>query len=128
MILFFLAIGLSALAAGWVVLPLVFRRWSLLQDEIPVGVQERDSRRRVALAALRDVEYDHAAGKLDDVDYREMRGRLETEALQAIATDDPAPAESDPAVRISTLAPPHSCGFANPAGSRFCSGCGQRLG
>jgi hypothetical protein len=93
-----------------------------------VGVQERDSRRRVALAALRDVEYDHAAGKLDDVDYREMRGRLELEALQAIATDDVAPAESVTAGRTSAEAPPHGCGFTNPAGSRFCSGCGQRLG
>ena len=121
MSLFLLAILVATLAAGWVVLPIVRQRWSLLHDEVPAAVQERDARRRVALAALKDVEYDHAAGKLDDADYREMRSRLEVEALEALGTGGPA-GLPDPAA-----AGPHACGFLNPAGSRFCSGCGRRL-
>jgi hypothetical protein len=113
-----IAAGLLALlAAGWVVHPILFRRWGLLGDSIPADLVERESRKRVALAALKDVEYDHAAGKLDDADYREVRGLLEMEALHAVRA-----AESPNATRSS-----HSCGFANPPASRFCAGCGLRI-
>jgi hypothetical protein len=119
MSLLVLALALALLAGGWVVHPLLFRRWRLIGDAIPAARLDRDARRRVALAALKDVEYDRAAGKLDDADYLEIRGRLEIEALEALrAAEQDAP----PAAGI------HACGFSNPAGSQFCAGCGQRLG
>jgi hypothetical protein len=104
-----------------VVYPLVFRRWGLLGDTIPKEVVEREARKRVALAALKDVEYDRAAGKLDDSDYQEMRGRLEFEALEAVRA-----AGQSELTGIAATAD-HICGFTNPAGSRFCAGCGRPL-
>lgn len=113
------AVLLALLAAAWVAHPILFRRWGRLGDPLPAAAADRDARKRVALAALKDVEYDHAAGKLDETDYEEMRGRLEVEALEALSAAETA---------TSTEAPrEHRCGFVNPFGSRFCAGCGRRL-
>ena len=38
-------------------------------------------RRRVALTALRDLEYDRATGKLDEADYGQLKAELSREAL-----------------------------------------------
>ena len=118
MTLLIAAVVVAIIAAGLVVHPLVTGRSGLQSDLIPGGVVEKESRKRVALAALKEVEYDHAAGKLDDADYQEMRGRLEMEALTAVKA---AELESRNAVIR------HSCGFVNPGGSRFCAGCGIAL-
>jgi hypothetical protein len=114
------ALLLAIAAAGWVVYPIFFRRWGLLSDSVAPGLTEREARKRVALAALKDVEYDRAAGKLDDSDYRQMKGRLEIEALEALQ------AAEEGAKGIGGKEA-HTCGFVNPAGSRFCSGCGVGL-
>jgi hypothetical protein len=114
---------LVALIAGvWVVYPLLFKRFVVVEDRLATDVFEGESRKRVALAALKDVDYDHAAGKLDESDYQDIRGVLEREALEAIqlsAARAPAGAVGSQIV--------HSCGFRNPGGSRFCAGCGHRL-
>jgi len=119
--LFLGAIVLAAIAAGWVVYPLVMQRWGLLGDTYSGHAVDRETRKRVALAALKEVEYDRASGKLDENDYRELKSRLEREALDVLR-----PQEGDggttPAASIR-----HHCGFMNPAGSRFCAGCGKRL-
>jgi len=112
------AMALAVIVGAWVIHPMIFRRWGLLGDTTTSDVLDREARKRVALAALKDVEYDRAAGKLDETDYREIRGRLEAEALDAIRATQRIDRER-------VLA--HVCGFANPAGSRFCAGCGVRL-
>jgi hypothetical protein len=112
-------------AAGWVIVPLVSRRLALLGDPIAGGVLDAEARRRVALASLKEVEYDRAAGKLDDRDYLELKARLEREALAAIAAAEGAQAGAEDPEDFRVT---HSCGFANPPGSRFCAGCGRRLG
>jgi hypothetical protein len=129
--LFFTAVALGILAAGWVVVPLIVRRLALLNDPTPGSVIDAEARRRVALTSLKEVEYDRVSGKLDDEDYRRLRSQLEREALTAIAAAEAAPGV---AAATSTLPSPeesrpihHACGFLNPPGSRFCSGCGQRL-
>jgi hypothetical protein len=51
-------------------------------------VDERDR----ALAALKELEFDHRAGKIDDTDYRALVGTLRraaAEALQALDADSP---------------------------------------
>jgi hypothetical protein len=112
------AVVLALLASAWVAHPMIFRRFGTLGDITSADVLDRETRKRVALAALKDVEYDRAAGKLDDEDYREIRGRLEAEALSAVRAVG----------RDVTLAPAvHICGFENPGGSRYCAGCGQPL-
>ena len=60
-------------------------------------LDERDR----ALAALKELEFDHRTGKISDADYRELVGPLRQEAAAAIralepASGSPRPARSDP--------------------------------
>lgn len=101
---------------------------------------EAESKRRVSLLALRDVEYDFAAGKLTEEDYRSLKRELSTEALQALDTLDaevaagPAGAAPELEAEIARLrgglrtgATCASCGSANEADNAFCAYCGSPL-
>jgi len=103
-------------------------------------LSDTEARKRVALLALRDVEYDFLAGKLDEEDYRSLKSRLTAEALAALEADDAAreapAAAADDALEAeiadirARLRSGHvcaACGFANESGARFCSSCGERL-
>jgi hypothetical protein len=106
---------------------------------------ETEARKRVALLALRDVEYDFLAGKLDEEDYRSLKSELTAEALAALEADEAAKqgAEGGAAagagseleaeiarirrrLKDSDSACP-VCAYANAPGSRFCSACGHAL-
>jgi hypothetical protein len=134
--LLLLSLLLSATAAVWVALPLIRRRAAMLADLEPGAVLDAEARRRVRLAALRELEYDYIGGKLDDADYRSQRERLSLDALAAIRDADAvsAGAASDRdggaagGERPVDATAPHACGFVNEAGSGFCAGCGARLG
>ena len=100
---------------------------------------DTEARKRVALLALRDVEYDFLAGKLDEEDYRSLKSELTAEALAALEADDAARtgATGDEQLEAEILAirrglregtPCPECAYTNEAGSRYCSACGQPLG
>ena len=101
---------------------------------------DTEARKRVALLALRVVEYDFLAGKLDEEDYRSLKSELTAEALAALEAAEVEPAVvggagDDLEAEIALLREGlrsgdicSACGFANPQGSRFCSACGQALG
>ena len=106
---------------------------------------ETEARKRVALLALRDVEYDFLAGKLDEEDYRSLKAELTAEALAALEADEAARglgaaagtqsnvdadleaeiARVREGLRAGLVCP--DCGFANDKGARFCSACGHAL-
>ena len=99
---------------------------------------ETEARKRVALLALRDVEYDFLAGKLDEEDYRSMKSELTAEALAALEADEASKTGggTDEALEaeIARLreglkggAPCPACSYTNADGSRFCSACGHAL-
>jgi len=52
------------------------------------GYDEGAARRRVALTALRDLEYDRATGKLDEHDYGQLKTELSREALRHLEREE----------------------------------------
>ncbi len=100
---------------------------------------ETEARKRVALLALRDVEYDFLSGKLDEQDYRSLKGELTAEALAALEADEEARSpgtgalaelEAEIAAARAEMqggVPCEVCGFTNAVASRFCSACGSPL-
>jgi hypothetical protein len=123
---------LAVLAAGYVVRPVVARHDALLVDLAPGSVMDAEARRRVALASLKELEYDYLGGKLDTADYQAQKQRMSLEALatlraaEAARSDAGLDGEGESPV-AGTAIDRHACGFVNPAGSRFCAGCGVRL-
>lgn len=60
-------------------------------------VEERDR----ALAALKELEFDHRTGKISDTDYRELVGPLRREAAEALrALDRPADVAVRPTAKV----------------------------
>jgi hypothetical protein len=90
------ALVLGALLAAAVVV-LVALPFFVARDDEPDAVGEAEERRLAliderdrALAALKELEFDHRAGKIDDGDYRALVGplrRTAAEALQALDAD-----------------------------------------
>jgi tetratricopeptide (TPR) repeat protein len=81
------AVGLPAL--GFTLWPL-FRRGNS-RTFLPLPPDEREQlleAKRSALAALRELEFEHSAGHLSDDDYGELRGRYETEAARVLTALD----------------------------------------
>lgn len=139
---------LAFAAVFFVLHPIVTRREAPM-DIVEEELTEAEHRRDVALLALRDVEYDFLAGKLDEADYLKLKQDLSSEALSAIdaeeeewrsgrGTDGTAPGVSGltaqveaeiAALRASIRegAVCSHCGHPNPSGSRFCGDCGAAL-
>ncbi len=109
---------------------------------------ELQHRKRIALLALRDVEYDFHAGKLDEADYRAMKREMAKEALAVLDAEVQEREGADPshegvrgagdrealeaeiaavreALREGAVCP--TCAHPNPRGARFCESCGSAL-
>jgi hypothetical protein len=117
---------IAALAVFLVALPFLRRgdgddridRPSDADEQRLLLIEERDH----ALAALKELEFDHRTGAIDDVDYREMVGPLRRAAADALRALDvylppdhprarravpeaPEPVEVEPAAESEELAP-----------------------
>jgi rubrerythrin len=142
-----LLLGVALVSAAviiFIVQPVVKGMHASLEREDD-ELTETEARKRVALLALRDVEYDFLAGKLDEEDYRTMKSELTAEALAALEADEAARAEPGGTATASATDDLEaeiarirrhirsglvcsSCGYTNEEGSRFCSSCGTALG
>lgn len=100
------------------------------EDPLPV----EETRRGRALLAIKDLEFDHATGKLSDEDYSALKGRFTRDALQVLREEAADPAESlvaqrrallDGAVATAKVCP--DCGPRPEDEPIFCSSCGRRL-
>ena len=133
----FIGASLVALAVVLFILQPVVKglHASLERDEFELT--DTEARKRVALLALRDVEYDFLAEKLDEQDYRSLKAELTAEALAALEADERAqkgagPDEDDLEAEIAQIRAGlgkgfvcHACEFSNEIDSRFCSACGE---
>jgi hypothetical protein len=95
----------------------------------------RQSDREAAVAALREIEFDKATGKLSDVDYAELKGRYTEQAIVAMRVETSVAAASAPnddeieaAVRAYREVPARSHLRPRPEPDAvFCSNCGRYL-
>jgi hypothetical protein len=93
---------LLALAAVLVVALPFLRRPGLSAAEDRLGEPDELERRRLelaeerdrALAALKELEFDHRTGKVSDEDYRELVGPLRRRAAEALRALEPRSHES----------------------------------
>ncbi len=135
----FIGASLVALAVVlFIVQPVVKGLHASLERE-EFELTDTEARKRVALLALRDVEYDYLADKLDEQDYRSLKAELTAEALAALEADEQAQGasgagEDDLEAEIAQIRAGlgqacvcDACGFSNEVGSRFCSACGQAV-
>jgi hypothetical protein len=62
------------------------------QEELREALAEERDR---ALAALKELEFDHRTGKISDEDYRELVGPLRRRAAEALKALDPKPRKTE---------------------------------
>jgi hypothetical protein len=68
------------------------------QEELRVALAEERDR---ALAALKELEFDHRTGKISDEDYRASVGPLRRRAADALKALDPKPSKAESKVHAS---------------------------
>ena len=96
-------------------------------------VARADRNDDLAIAALREIEFDRATGKLSDADYATLRERYASEALAAMrAGGSAASTAEDPAeaaIRAYRSAHPTcgKCGIRPETDAIYCSNCGSYL-
>ena len=91
-----------------------------------------------AVAALREIEFDRATGKLSDVDYDDLKTRYTQRALEAMRSSGAAGASDAPSVAVDAaeaavlavrrrLRSCARCGPRPEADAVYCSSCGTYL-
>lgn len=132
-----LAAAVLGLVALWLVLhPLVH---PAARRAAPVfePVDPEETPKGVALAALKEIEFDRETGKLSDADYEMLKAKYTAAALEALReADSPPPASPVPPSRTPppsggplppTEASCPSCGPRPELDAAFCSNCGRPL-
>jgi hypothetical protein len=83
-----------------------------------------------AVAALREIEFDHATGKLSEADYAALKSRYTSDAVTALRAresgdDDPVEAEIRRARALTRVCP--RCGPRPEPAALYCSRCGAEV-
>lgn len=132
------SITLVGIAALRMVRPLVTR-----EDDRTAMVGHRtrlalEREKLLVLRTIKELEFDHAMGKLSDVDYQEMATRLRSRAGRLIRDLDAGSGyrdqiERDLVNRLGQTPSPTSapvcaaCSTTNDSDARFCKSCGAKL-
>jgi hypothetical protein len=97
----------------------------------------RQSEREAAVAALREIEFDRATGKLSDDDYSELKSRYTGDAVRAMRRETlpaaPTTPPTDDELEAAVLAyrrQSYACEVCGPRpepDAVFCSNCGRYL-
>src|SRR3990172_2217530 len=73
---------LVAAVAAIIIVPIVRRRDGALEER--PAPPDAEAQKRLALTAIRELEFDHATGKIDDEDYRVLRSRYDARAVEVL--------------------------------------------
>jgi hypothetical protein len=132
-----LAAALVGLAGLWLVLqPLLASGGRAPPPIEPLDPEETP--RGIALAALKEIDFDRETGKLSEGDYEFLKAKYTRAALEALRTEslDVTPDEIEAMVaakvrtiRSAGLPQPSctTCGLRPELDAVFCSTCGRRL-
>ncbi len=136
-----LAAALVGLSLLWLVFePLLVAHVGASPDVFDVdGFEDlEDTRSGVALAALKEIEFDRETGKLSDADYEFLKQKYTVEALEALRTEDagaPDVLEAEVAARVASIraagqrgAACAGCGAHAGPDAKFCPSCGLPVG
>lgn len=125
-----LAIG----ALAFVLYPLFFGAGDRVPSVQPAAMSDAKG---TAVAALREIEFDRATGKLSDSDYAQLKARYTADAVAAMRREAAgarrpieAPADDVEAVILAYRAQHPMCAACGPrpeADAIFCSNCGRYL-
>jgi hypothetical protein len=117
---------LVGMAALWLVLR-PFLGEGVAPEPIEEPVMPEETRKGVALLALKEIEFDREMGKLSEADYQYLKDKYTAEALEALRDDEGARAPDDVealiAHRVRTL---RSAAATAPPGAPVCPSCGPR--
>ena len=131
-----------AIAAMWLVLqPLIHPPAPGAEPYEPLEPEETP--KGMALAALKEIEFDRETGKLSDPDYEFLKAKYTSAALDALRNEEVGPASDDIeamiAARVRSLRSASAttssnaatncptCGPVPESDAVFCSNCGRRL-
>ena len=138
---------LTVLAGGVVLFVLfpIFARASEVSQRPTAIAQERKNlgeKKERLYEAIKDLDFEHQAGKLSETDYKSVRTAFVNQAAQVIARldeidekdsaaigqpEESAPESAPDAVRVASGQFCPSCELRNPAGAKFCMRCGSKL-
>jgi hypothetical protein len=120
-----------AAAVMWAVLGPLFRPTAPAPNPLDELVDPLETPKGRVLAALRELEFDRATGKLSPADYEQLTTKYSAEALRLQREEDALrEAGSGPGRAASTRAGAPTCPTCGPrpeADAIFCSACGTRM-
>ena len=117
---------LAAAVVGVALLWLVAQPMVQASSGTPAPIEPPDPEetpRGQALLALKEIEFDHATGKLSDADFKSLNARYTTAAIEMLGTPDSA--STPDALHAGPRCLVH--GPCTEAEARFCPACGLGL-
>jgi hypothetical protein len=128
MLLEALAAALVGVAALWLVLQPVIAPGRRVSPPVePLDPEETP--RGIALAALKEIDFDRETGKLSDSDYEYLKSQYTRAALDALRVESGEVPRTQAVV--GSRVPQSGCVVCGPRpepDALYCSSCGRRLG